>query len=70
MVIHIMLCSNLDAHRAKRKYQIVLTKADLVTPQDLARRYHLVNEVSIKIMNMYCLLIGGVLGFGSKALQA
>lgn len=30
--------------KAKRKYQIVMTKADLVTPPDLARRYHLVQQ--------------------------
>jgi len=30
--------------KARRKYQVILTKADLVTPQDLARRYHLAKE--------------------------
>jgi GTP-binding protein EngB required for normal cell division len=30
---------------AKKTYQIVLTKCDLVDPRDLARRYYLVQQV-------------------------
>lgn len=58
--------------KAKQKYQIVMTKADLVTPLDLARRHYLVQE---ELKNKYCaleriMMVSAWNATGIKALRA